>query len=379
MLGYLTDPFQYPFMQRALLEVLLLSIPAGLLGCWIVLRRLSFLTHAVGAATFPGLVLGFGLGVQPVARRVRRRGRVRRRADAARAPRAARSGRDHRSPARHLPRGGLRSRLERVPLVRARSTACCSGACSGSTRPTSTAHSCSTWRVSRWCSSRGAGCSRHPSRRRPRESLGYRRGRYDAVLLLVARCDRRLVRGGDRRLRRVGPARRPGCDGAASRALGAADAGRRRAAGCGRGDGRPRARVPPRRPARRRHRRARRVGLPGRRDRRAVAARSPRATASRAWRSRARCSRRLCLVAGHGRRQLPRAARRARIAVVATTTQLQDLVRNVGGTRVLGDGHPEAERRPARVRAEALGRGRAERREADRRIGRRARRAGWAS
>ena len=32
MIGYLTDPFQYPFMQRALEEVLLLSIPAGLLG-----------------------------------------------------------------------------------------------------------------------------------------------------------------------------------------------------------------------------------------------------------------------------------------------------------------------------------------------------------
>ncbi|MDX6568724.1 MAG: hypothetical protein QOH15_1302 [Gaiellales bacterium] len=65
MIGYLIDPLQYPFMQRALEEVLLLSVPAGLLGSWIVLRRLSFLTHAVGAATFPGLVLGFGLGFSP--------------------------------------------------------------------------------------------------------------------------------------------------------------------------------------------------------------------------------------------------------------------------------------------------------------------------
>jgi ABC-type Mn2+/Zn2+ transport system permease subunit len=65
MIGYVTEPFQYPFMQRSLLEVLLLSVPAGLLGGWIVLRRLSFLTHAVGAATFPGLVLGFGLGFSP--------------------------------------------------------------------------------------------------------------------------------------------------------------------------------------------------------------------------------------------------------------------------------------------------------------------------
>jgi ABC-type Mn2+/Zn2+ transport system permease subunit len=65
MIGYLVDPFQYPFMQRALEEVLLLSVPAGVLGTWIVLRRLSFLTHAVGAATFPGLVVGFGVGFSP--------------------------------------------------------------------------------------------------------------------------------------------------------------------------------------------------------------------------------------------------------------------------------------------------------------------------
>jgi ABC-type Zn uptake system ZnuABC Zn-binding protein ZnuA/ABC-type Mn2+/Zn2+ transport system permease subunit len=65
MLAQLTDPFQLAFMQRALAEVLLLSIPAGLLGSWIVLRRLSFLTHAVGASTFPGLVAGAGLGFSP--------------------------------------------------------------------------------------------------------------------------------------------------------------------------------------------------------------------------------------------------------------------------------------------------------------------------
>jgi ABC-type Mn2+/Zn2+ transport system permease subunit len=65
VLGSVTDPFQYAFMQRALLEVLLLAVPAGFLGAWIVLRRLAFLTHAVGAATFPGLVLGYGLGFSP--------------------------------------------------------------------------------------------------------------------------------------------------------------------------------------------------------------------------------------------------------------------------------------------------------------------------
>lgn len=59
----LPQPFDVAFMQRALLEVLLLSVPAGLLGSWIVLRRLAFFTHGVGTATFPGLVLAGPLGV----------------------------------------------------------------------------------------------------------------------------------------------------------------------------------------------------------------------------------------------------------------------------------------------------------------------------
>jgi zinc/manganese transport system substrate-binding protein len=56
------EPFQLPFVQRGLLEVLILAVPAGLLGTWIVLRGLAFFSHAVGTAAFPGLVLADGLG-----------------------------------------------------------------------------------------------------------------------------------------------------------------------------------------------------------------------------------------------------------------------------------------------------------------------------
>jgi zinc/manganese transport system substrate-binding protein len=56
------EPFQLPFVQRGLIEVLILAIPAGLLGTWIVLRGLAFFSHAVGTAAFPGLVLADGLG-----------------------------------------------------------------------------------------------------------------------------------------------------------------------------------------------------------------------------------------------------------------------------------------------------------------------------
>jgi ABC-type Zn uptake system ZnuABC Zn-binding protein ZnuA/ABC-type Mn2+/Zn2+ transport system permease subunit len=56
------EPFQLPFVQRGLIEILILAVPAGLLGTWIVLRGLSFFSHAVGTAAFPGLVLADGLG-----------------------------------------------------------------------------------------------------------------------------------------------------------------------------------------------------------------------------------------------------------------------------------------------------------------------------
>jgi zinc/manganese transport system substrate-binding protein len=56
------EPFHYAFVQRGLVEVLLLSIPAGILGTWIVLRGLAFFSHAVGTAAFPGLVVAAGLG-----------------------------------------------------------------------------------------------------------------------------------------------------------------------------------------------------------------------------------------------------------------------------------------------------------------------------
>jgi manganese/iron transport system permease protein len=55
-----------PYIQRGLVEVLLLALLAGVLGTWIVLRRLPFFTHALGTAAFPGLVVAgpWGLPAQ---------------------------------------------------------------------------------------------------------------------------------------------------------------------------------------------------------------------------------------------------------------------------------------------------------------------------
>lgn len=59
------DPLGLPFMQRAALEILLLAPLAAILGAQIVLRRLAFFTHGVGAATFPGLVVAGPAGIPP--------------------------------------------------------------------------------------------------------------------------------------------------------------------------------------------------------------------------------------------------------------------------------------------------------------------------
>lgn len=63
------SPFELidlPFMRTATIEVLLLAVAGGLLGAWIVLRRLAFFAHAVGGATFPGLVLADATRIRPI-------------------------------------------------------------------------------------------------------------------------------------------------------------------------------------------------------------------------------------------------------------------------------------------------------------------------
>jgi ABC-type Mn2+/Zn2+ transport system permease subunit len=52
-----------PYIQRGIAEILLLAVIAGALGTWVVLRRLPFYTHAIGTATFPGLVVAGPWGV----------------------------------------------------------------------------------------------------------------------------------------------------------------------------------------------------------------------------------------------------------------------------------------------------------------------------
>lgn len=62
MLDLLVDPFQSPYMLRALLQVLLLAVLGGVVGVHVVLRRMAFVTEALQHTVFPGIAAAFLLG-----------------------------------------------------------------------------------------------------------------------------------------------------------------------------------------------------------------------------------------------------------------------------------------------------------------------------
>jgi manganese transport system permease protein len=59
----LVEPWQYGFMQRALLVTVLASVVAALLSCWLVLIGWSLMGDAVSHAVLPGVVLAYLLGL----------------------------------------------------------------------------------------------------------------------------------------------------------------------------------------------------------------------------------------------------------------------------------------------------------------------------
>ena len=56
---FLTEPFSAPYMQRALLAMLLLSLLAGVVGVVVQLRRLTFMADALTHTIFPGVAVAF--------------------------------------------------------------------------------------------------------------------------------------------------------------------------------------------------------------------------------------------------------------------------------------------------------------------------------
>jgi zinc/manganese transport system permease protein len=57
--GALVDPFSLPFMARALVVLIVLSLVAGIVGVLVNLRSLEFISDGLTHAVFPGIAIGF--------------------------------------------------------------------------------------------------------------------------------------------------------------------------------------------------------------------------------------------------------------------------------------------------------------------------------
>lgn len=61
------DILLYPFFQRALIGVVILSVAMAIVGTYVMSRRLVFISGGITHACFGGLGLGYWLGVSPIA------------------------------------------------------------------------------------------------------------------------------------------------------------------------------------------------------------------------------------------------------------------------------------------------------------------------
>ena len=57
---------QYEFMQRALIVSLLAPVACGIVGVYVVVRKMVFISGGISHASFGGVGLGFYLGVNPI-------------------------------------------------------------------------------------------------------------------------------------------------------------------------------------------------------------------------------------------------------------------------------------------------------------------------
>jgi zinc/manganese transport system permease protein len=59
MSDWLAEPFQYQFMWRALIVCAMLGVSAGLLGCVLVVRRMSLMADALAHSLLPGIGVAY--------------------------------------------------------------------------------------------------------------------------------------------------------------------------------------------------------------------------------------------------------------------------------------------------------------------------------
>jgi manganese/iron transport system permease protein/iron/zinc/copper transport system permease protein len=61
-MGTLTDPLSYEFMRHALIAATLVGALCGMIGVFVVLRRMSYIGHGMSHSVFGGAVVGYVLG-----------------------------------------------------------------------------------------------------------------------------------------------------------------------------------------------------------------------------------------------------------------------------------------------------------------------------
>jgi manganese/iron transport system permease protein/iron/zinc/copper transport system permease protein len=61
-MGILTDPLQYEFMRHGVIAATLVGALCGLIGVYVVLRRMSYIGHGMSHSVFGGAVVGYVLG-----------------------------------------------------------------------------------------------------------------------------------------------------------------------------------------------------------------------------------------------------------------------------------------------------------------------------
>jgi manganese/iron transport system permease protein len=66
MFDFLISPFQYGFMLNALIIAILISIPASILSCFLVLKGWSLIGDAISHAVLPGIVIAYILNMPPI-------------------------------------------------------------------------------------------------------------------------------------------------------------------------------------------------------------------------------------------------------------------------------------------------------------------------
>jgi ABC-type Mn2+/Zn2+ transport system permease subunit len=64
---WLTHPFSFDFMQRALAAGVLAALTTSVVGTWVILRGLAFMGDALAHGVLPGIAVAVLLGLNPVA------------------------------------------------------------------------------------------------------------------------------------------------------------------------------------------------------------------------------------------------------------------------------------------------------------------------